>query len=335
MRKTALLILFACMVSCGNLWAGGLFPGTGGGGGVADEITYDNSTSGLSATNLKDAIDEVAVMAGTGGLASVDDLPGDTTNDSKIDIGLLPTGTSSSTVALGNHTHSGLYAALTHYHSGADITSGTVGPSYLPLNSYNSAGIVTASGGYANMVWKTDASGNPGWRTDATGGTPTFDIIGTGTNTSATMTVGTGASLSYSGSGVVNASQYQGVTSVSGTEFGYLDGVTSSIQTQLNAKASSSHTHAASDVSSGVLDNDRINWAEPSAIGGTTPAAGTFTTLSAGASGFAVDADGNVTAKSLTISKTSGTAGTLRAYEANSTDTSTVGWMGPASISSS
>ena len=36
------------------------------------------------------------------------------------------------------------------------------------------------------------------------------------------------------------------------------------------------HTHAASAITSGTLDNARVNWASPSAIGGTTPAAGTF-----------------------------------------------------------
>lgn len=39
------------------------------------------------------------------------------------------------------------------------------------------------------------------------------------------------------------------------------------------------HTHPASDIVSGTLDNARINWAAPSAIGGTTPAAGTFDAL--------------------------------------------------------
>lgn len=40
-----------------------------------------------------------------------------------------------------------------------------------------------------------------------------------------------------------------------------------------------SHAHAASEITSGVLDNARVNWAAPSAIGGTTPAAGTFTAI--------------------------------------------------------
>lgn len=39
------------------------------------------------------------------------------------------------------------------------------------------------------------------------------------------------------------------VSAVTSTEVGYLDGVTSSIQTQLNGKASTSHSHAISDVS--------------------------------------------------------------------------------------
>ena len=41
------------------------------------------------------------------------------------------------------------------------------------------------------------------------------------------------------------------------------------------------HTHAAADVTSGTFDNARINFAAPSSIGNTTPAAGTFTTLAA------------------------------------------------------
>lgn len=44
-----------------------------------------------------------------------------------------------------------------------------------------------------------------------------------------------------------------GAGAVSNTEFGYLDGVTSAIQTQLDAKAASTHSHAASDITSGTL----------------------------------------------------------------------------------
>lgn len=47
-----------------------------------------------------------------------------------------------------------------------------------------------------------------------------------------------------------------GVTATA-TELNYVDGVTSSIQTQLNNKAASSHTHAASAITSGTLSIDR------------------------------------------------------------------------------
>ncbi len=53
-------------------------------------------------------------------------------------------------------------------------------------------------------VWECSA--------DSTGGTPSFDSIATGTNTTATMTVGTGGSLTFSGSGIINASSLGGAT---------------------------------------------------------------------------------------------------------------------------
>ncbi len=45
--------------------------------------------------------------------------------------------------------------------------------------------------------------------------------------------------------------------------------------------AAASHTHAASDVTSGTFDNARINFAAPAAIGNTTANTGAFTTLTA------------------------------------------------------
>jgi len=58
-------------------------------------------------------------------------------------------------------------------------------------------------------------------------------------------------------------------------------------------------------------------------------------TISAGGGGFQVDATGNVTYKTMTATKVSGVAGLGSFVEANSTDTSYVGIMGPASISES
>jgi hypothetical protein len=50
-----------------------------------------------------------------------------------------------------------------------------------------------------------------------------------------------------------------------------------------DARTPLSHVHAASDVTSGTFDNARVNFAEPAAIGSTTPAAGSFTNLTASA----------------------------------------------------
>jgi hypothetical protein len=43
--------------------------------------------------------------------------------------------------------------------------------------------------------------------------------------------------------------------------------------------AAASHTHAASAITSGTLDNARVNFAAPAAIGNTTPAAANFTSV--------------------------------------------------------
>lgn len=64
-----------------------------------------------------------------------------------------------------------------------------------------------------------------------------FSGVTGGTNTGAAMVVGTGASLGFTGTGTINANQYNGVSSVTGAEFGFVHGVTSAIQTQLNALA--------------------------------------------------------------------------------------------------
>jgi hypothetical protein len=59
----------------------------------------------------------------------------------------------------------------------------------------------------------------------------------------------------------------------------------------------------------------------------------TVGTVNAGAGGMTVDADGDVTAKSVTITKASGSAGDMGLYESNSTDTHAAGFRGPDSIS--
>lgn len=58
---------------------------------------------------------------------------------------------------------------------------------------------------------------------------------------------------------VSDASGKVAVSAVTSTEVGYLDGVTSAIQTQLNGKAPTSHSHSATDLTSGVVPDARLS----------------------------------------------------------------------------
>jgi hypothetical protein len=78
------------------------------------------------------------------------------------------------------------------------------------------------------------------------------------------------------------------VTGVSDTEISYLDGVTSAIQTQLNGKAASSHTHAISDVTNLQTSLDaKANLAGPTFTGNVVlPGTTTIGNVSATELGF-------------------------------------------------
>lgn len=71
------------------------------------------------------------------------------------------------------------------------------------------------------------------------------------------------------------------VSAVTSTELGYLDGVTGAIQTQLNGKAASTHTHAAGDITSGTLADARIPSLDASKIASGTFAAARIPNLDA------------------------------------------------------
>ena len=58
-------------------------------------------------------------------------------NAGTLNINRIPTGTSSSTVALGNHTHSG-YAPSSHSHTAGDITSGSLSIARIPTGTSSS-----------------------------------------------------------------------------------------------------------------------------------------------------------------------------------------------------
>lgn len=63
----------------------------------------------------------------------------------------------------------------------------------------------------------------------------------------------TGSNLTASRALVSDANGKVAVSAVTSTELGYLDGVTSAVQTQLDGKAASSHNHSTSNITSGTL----------------------------------------------------------------------------------
>ena len=162
-----------------------------------------------------------------------------------VPIARIPTGTSSSTVALGNHTHS-QYASTSHNHSAANITSGTLAAARLPASgvtagSYGPTANVTGTNGTTINV--------PQITVDAYGRvTSVVNRVYTSKDTNTTY------SLSSFGITATAAelNKLDGCTATT-TELNYVDGVTSNIQTQLNGKASSSHTHSYLPLSGGTL----------------------------------------------------------------------------------
>jgi hypothetical protein len=95
---------------------------------------------------------------------------------------------------------------------------------------------VATSAGGSSVEW-TDVLNKPTTFTPSTHGHAISDI----TSLSATLS-GINTYL-----GDLDAGKQDIVSGVGSAEIGYLDGVTSAIQTQLNGKAATSHTHAISD----------------------------------------------------------------------------------------
>ena len=139
-------------------------------------------------------------------------------------------------------------AAASHNHSAANITSGTLtvarGGTGLSASPSMLVNLASTS---ADMVF--EASPRPGV-------TGTLGIAngGTGATTAAQARTNLGFTLGNLGvtASAAELNKLDGAT-VTVTEINYLDGVTSNIQTQLNGKASSSHSHSYLPLSGGTL----------------------------------------------------------------------------------
>lgn len=134
----------------------------------------------------------------------------------------------------------------------------------------------------------TDAAG-------AGGTNPTFDNVQSGTNTSSTLTVGTGGTLTFSGSGIVNASQYHSVTAIDNNEFYYLDGVTSNLQGQLDNVLVFGSDARGDLVVRGVSTYGRLGIGSVGKVlgsNGTDPAWSAYTLAAPGAVGAVLYSDG-------------------------------------------
>jgi hypothetical protein len=118
----------------------------------------------------------------------------------------------------------------------------------------------TGSGSFNLFNLTTDASANgTGYLLNVnTGSSATVKPARIANNGNGVEVTAAGV-LQVTGSGVINATRFLGVTSVDATEFGYLDGVTSAIQTQITARALASRviTAGAGLTGTGDLSADR------------------------------------------------------------------------------
>ena len=129
-------------------------------------------------------------------------------------------------------------AALSHSHAASAITSGTLSADRLPT-------VPIAKGGTGS----TSASAA---RT-ALGITPAnIGAAASSHSHQASQVTGLTASRAL----VSDSSGHPAVSAVTATELGYLDGVTSNVQTQLNGKAASSHSHSYLPLSGGTMGAD-------------------------------------------------------------------------------
>lgn len=103
---------------------------TGGSGGGSPSSTVE-TVAGKTGDVVLDASDIISGSFTTNRIPNLDSAK---ITSGTLAIGRIPTGTTSTTVALGNHTHSG-FAASTHTHTAGDIAGGTFDIARIPTGS--------------------------------------------------------------------------------------------------------------------------------------------------------------------------------------------------------
>jgi hypothetical protein len=243
-RVASLIVAGANITTTYDDAAGTLTLSATGGGGGGGASTLDDLGDVVIAVP---AAGQVLRHNGSGAWLNSAIQPGDlpaTINAAKIGDGTV---SNAEFQALGNvtgdlQTQLNNKAAATHSHAATDLASGTVPTARLGIGTANSSTYLRG-----DQTWSTVPGG---------GGAAALDDL-----TDVAITTPTsGQVLRHNGSTFVNAAIQAGdlpsaidatklgAGTVSNTELGYLDGVTSALQTQLNAKAASSHTHPASAV---------------------------------------------------------------------------------------
>ena len=217
-----------------------------GGGDLSANRTISMAQASASQDGYLDSADFIAFAAKQDALTEPDDVPG-------------------LTVALDDkQDQSGALDDITSLAAGMDkgifVYDGTSVVKFEP--SANNGDVLSADNSEpSGFAWVAPGSGggltSPVGISD--GGTGATTAAGARTNldvpSNATLTSGLAGKAA---STHTHAATEIGSGTVSNTEFGYLDGVTSNIQSQLDGKAISGHTHAASSITSGTFAVARI-----------------------------------------------------------------------------
>jgi hypothetical protein len=140
--------------------------------------------------------------------------------------------------------------------------------------------------------------------------------------------------LTISGASPVAGSS--SIVTVGTVTSGNVDAVVSAASTSAAGKvelATNAETVTGTSTTLVVTPDDlTYRLASPSAIGGTAPAAGTFTTLTAGGGGVSCDADGDCTFKSVSVTRVAGQASYSEFFEIPANGNSKVTLKAPDSL---